>query len=137
MESEAVNVFVYGTLKPGESNYQRYCANQVLTVKRAIAFGRLYHLPCGYPAMIPGSDLVAGFVLSFPNVEVLTVLDLLEDYNPKRPLQENEYYRQQIETYNLDLTFLSPAWTYLMTPQQINIFGGQRLPDGCWSGCMP
>ncbi|MUL37679.1 gamma-glutamylcyclotransferase family protein [Gloeocapsopsis dulcis] len=135
MKSESVNVFVYGTLKPGEINYQRYCAGKVLTVKQAIAFGQLYHLPFGYPAMVSGSDRVAGLVLSFPSVEVLTYLDLLEGYNPRRPLEENEYYRQQIDTYNLDSTFLSSAWAYLMTLKQVSMFGGQRLPDGWWSGC--
>jgi len=146
MKSEAVHVFVYGTLKPGEINYQRYCADKVLTVKRAIAFGQLYHLPFGYPAMTLSSDCaersakgdrVEGFVLSFPNVEVLNYLDLLEDYHPRRPIEENEYYRQQIDTYNLDLTSLSSAWVYLMTLKQINTFGGRRLPDGWWSGCLP
>lgn len=135
MTSESVNVFVYGTLKPGEVNYQHYCAGKVLTAKRAITFGQLYDLPFGYPAMIPGSDRVAGFVLSFPNVKILTDLDSLEGYNPERPIDENEYYRQEIDSYNLDLTFLAPAWVYLMTTKQVDIFGGKLLPDGWWSGC--
>jgi gamma-glutamylcyclotransferase (GGCT)/AIG2-like uncharacterized protein YtfP len=45
-----LKVFVYGTLKPGESNYQRYCAENVVEKReairrnpfRVIAFGQLY-----------------------------------------------------------------------------------------------
>ncbi len=136
MKSSAViNIFVYGTLKPGEINYQRYCAGKVLQQRRAIAFGQLYELPFGYPAMTSGKHRVQGFVLSFADAEILTYLDLLEDYNPQRPMEENEYYRQQIDTYNLDLTFLASAWAYFMTLKQVNNFGAKLLPDGWWSGC--
>ncbi|WP_236738930.1 gamma-glutamylcyclotransferase family protein [Chroogloeocystis siderophila] len=136
MKLKPVDVFVYGTLKPGETNYQRYCADKVLTVKPAIAFGQLYHLPFGYPAMTAGENRVQGFVLSFADAEILTHLDLLEDYNPHRPIKENEYYRQQIDTYNLDLTFLTSAWAYFMTLKQVDHFGANLLPDGWWSGCI-
>ncbi|PPS45177.1 gamma-glutamylcyclotransferase [Chroococcidiopsis sp. TS-821] len=133
--SEVINIFVYGTLKPGEVNYQRYCAGKVLQQRRAIAFGQLYELPFGYPAMTSGEHRVQGFVLSFADAEILTYLDLLEDYNPQRPMEENEYYRQQIDTYNLDLSFLASAWAYFMTLKQVNDFGAKLLPDGWWSGC--
>jgi gamma-glutamylcyclotransferase (GGCT)/AIG2-like uncharacterized protein YtfP len=43
-----INVFAYGTLKPGEANYQKYCAGKVVEVKRAIANGKLYDLPIGW-----------------------------------------------------------------------------------------
>ncbi|NET53980.1 MAG: gamma-glutamylcyclotransferase, partial [Merismopedia sp. SIO2A8] len=41
-------VFVYGTLKPGEVNYDQYCASKVVEEIRAIAFGELFDLPIGY-----------------------------------------------------------------------------------------
>lgn len=63
-------VFVYGTLKPGENNYQIYCAGKVLAEQRAITFGRLFSLPAGYPAMTPGDCPVHGFLLSFANSTV-------------------------------------------------------------------
>lgn len=134
MQSERVNIFVYGTLKPGEINYQRYCAGKALMVRQAIAFGQLYDLPFGYPAMTFGKDRVQGFVLSFADVEILSHLDVLEDYNPQRPIEDNEYYRQQIDTYNLDLTFLASAWAYFMTIERIKNFGARLLPNGWWSG---
>lgn len=128
-----LKVFVYGTLKPGESNYQRYCTG-VMEVKQAIAFGQLFALPFGYPGMTPGNSLVRGFLLSFSNSEILNQLDWLEDYDPQRPIAENEYYRQLIETFNSAFEPLATAWAYLMTPEKVQACGGVLLPDGWWSG---
>ncbi len=131
-----VRVFVYGTLKPGESNYQSYCAKKVVEVKKAIAKGQLFSLPLGYPAMTPGNSPVHGFLLSFSDAKILHQLDWLEDYVPQRPDAQNEYYRQQVEIYDTAFIPLGRAWAYLMTPEQVYTFGGVLLPDGWWSGCM-
>ena len=128
-----VKVFVYGTLKPGGANYQRYCAQEVVEVKRAIACGQLFALPFGYPAMVLGNCPVHGFLLSFSNETILHHLDWLEDYDPSRPAAQNEYSRQQIKTYNLSWVSLGLAWVYLMTLEQVSSFGGILLPDGWWS----
>lgn len=132
---ELLQVFVYGTLKPGESNYQRYCSRKVLEAKRAIALGQLFALPFGYPAMTLGESPVQGFLLSFPDSSVLRHLDWLEDYDPHRPAEQNEYNRLPIEIFNPDLVSLGRAWIYLMTPKQVHSYGGVLLPDGWWSGC--
>jgi len=128
-----VKVFVYGTLKPGELNYQRYCAGLVVEAQRAVAFGQLFALPFGYPAMTLGNRLVHGFLLSFSNETILHHLDWLEDYDPKRAATENEYNRQQIEIYNLEMVSLGPAWVYLMTKERIRSCQGNLLPNGWWS----
>lgn len=56
--SDFVRVFVYGTLKPGEANYKRYCAGKVIDVKIALVQGKLFALPMGYPAMTLGDRQV-------------------------------------------------------------------------------
>ena len=124
------NVFVYGTLKPGEVNYPYYCAGKVLEVKRAIAFGKLFALPLGYPAMTTGESPVQGFLLSFPDWAILDALDFLEGFNPLVPADQNEYDRQVIEIYDLSLISLGLAWVYLMTPEQVNSLNGVFLDDG-------
>ena len=129
-----MRVFVYGTLKPGESNYQRYCMEKVVEAKRAIAIGQLFALPLGYPAMTLGESLVQGFLLSFPDSNILRYLDWLEDYKPHRPAAENEYIRKQVETYSLALAPLGLAWVYLMTPEQVRSYRGVPLTNGWWSG---
>ncbi|MDJ0558299.1 MAG: gamma-glutamylcyclotransferase, partial [Microcystis sp. M53599_WE4] len=47
-----MEVFVYGTLKPKESNYSAYCAGKVINSKTAYTKGHLYHLTAlGYPGL--------------------------------------------------------------------------------------
>ena len=129
-----LKVFVYGTLKPGECNYQLYCTGKVVEEKSAIAQGLLFSLPFGYPAMTPGNSLVKGFVLSFSTYKILHQLDWLEDYDPQRPVAQNEYYRQQIKVYDTAKEPLGTSWTYLMTLEQVKAYQGVLLPNGWWSG---
>ena len=130
-----LKVFVYGTLKPGEVNYQRYCARH-LDAKKAYTFGKLFALPMGYPAMTLGDSLVYGYLLTFIDAKILNNLDILEDYQPSRQMSENLYNRQEVEIYDLQRRSLGLAWVYLMTPQQISQLKGSLLQrDGWWSGC--
>jgi hypothetical protein len=52
-----LRLFVYGTLKRGYWNHQRFCA-QARSIEPAVVWGRLYHLHAGFPALeVPeGSD---------------------------------------------------------------------------------
>lgn len=131
-----LNVFVYGTLKPGEVNYQRYCVGKVVEVKRAIAYGQLFDLSLGYPAMTIGESPVQGFVLTFADSAMLSILDEVEEYDPHRRPEENEYYRQQIETYSPTGQALGIAWVYLMTTVQVQHWQGVLLSSGWWTGCV-
>ncbi len=131
-----VKVFVYGTLKPGEANYQRYCGLQVVDAKKAYTFGKLFALPMGYPAMTLGDSLVYGYLLTFVDAKILSNLDILEDYQPSRQRTENLYNRQEVEIYDLQGRSLGIAWVYLMTPNQICQLKSSLLqPDCWWSGC--
>lgn len=133
--SNLVKVFVYGTLKPGESNYEPYCAGKVVAEQRAIVFGQLFALPMGYPAMTAGDRIVQGVLLTFADPRILIDLDRLEDYSCSRPAAQNEYERQQLNIYHPNGQPLGTAWAYLMTPQQVRRRGGVLLPTGWWSGC--
>ncbi|GGA42052.1 gamma-glutamylcyclotransferase [Okeania sp. KiyG1] len=128
-----LQVFVYGTLKPGEANYKSYCAEYLVDAFPATTNGLLYELPFGYPAMTRGDMNVHGFVLSFRNPEVLLDLDLLEDYHPERSQEENEYQRQKIDTFGLNGEYLCTVWSYLMLPEKVQLFGGKLLPSGFWT----
>ncbi|NDJ23567.1 gamma-glutamylcyclotransferase [Nostoc sp. B(2019)] len=131
--SSLVRVFVYGTLKPGEANYKRYCAGKVADAKPAMLQGKLFALPMGYPAMTLGDSQVHGYLLSFTNPGILKQLDVLEDYQPHRQMSENLYNRQIIEAYEPKGLSLGYAWVYLMSPERVYQFGGVPQPDGWWS----
>ncbi|MCO5761486.1 MAG: gamma-glutamylcyclotransferase, partial [Chromatiaceae bacterium] len=45
-----LRLFVYGTLKRGYWNHQRFCA-QARSIEPAVVWGRLYHLNAGFPAL--------------------------------------------------------------------------------------
>lgn len=126
--------FVYGTLKPRECNYLRYCEGKAIEEEPAYVYGQLFSLPVGYPAMTKGEGCVQGFLLSFGNQQILSDLDRLEDYNPHRPAQQNAYERQITEVFAPSGKSLGNAWAYLMTIERIQHYGGVLLPQGCWNG---
>jgi len=128
-----LKIFVYGTLKPGEANYQSYCAENIVEYLPAIAKGLLYELPIGYPAMTRGESTVHGFVLSFKNPEILLDLDNLEDYHPQRPPEQNEYQRQKIQVFTSNGQNLGVVWSYLMSPEKVKLLNGKNLPSGFWT----
>jgi gamma-glutamylcyclotransferase (GGCT)/AIG2-like uncharacterized protein YtfP len=128
-----LKIFVYGTLKPGESNYQHFCTGKVVKEQLAIAFGTLFALPIGYPAMTVGDRPVKGYLLTFNDSSILACLDRLEDYDPHRERQKNEYNRQLIETFELSHQPLATAWVYLMDAEKIHRKKGVLLPSGAWS----
>ncbi|MEH2406336.1 gamma-glutamylcyclotransferase family protein [Nostoc sp.] len=133
--SDLVQVFVYGTLKPGEANYKKYCTDKIIDVKRAFVQGKLFALPMGYPAMTLGNTQVYGYLLSCSNLRILNELNLLENYQSTRQSSENLYNRQIIEIYQPQSLSLGWAWVYLMTLDQVNQLGGLLQPDGWWTGC--
>jgi gamma-glutamylcyclotransferase (GGCT)/AIG2-like uncharacterized protein YtfP len=127
------HVFVYGTLKPNQANYAKYCAGKAIAEQQAIAYGELFALPMGYPAMIAGNQQVHGYLLSFPDASILESLDDLEDYQGDRHAAENLYDRQKIEIFDLAEKSLGFAWVYLMTSAQVIHFGGVAQLNGCWN----
>ncbi len=128
-----IQVFVYGTLKPGEINYQLLCQDVVLANHRAIARGHLYYLPpLGYPGMTKANGWVEGALLVFPDESIFERLDPLEDYQAGREATANEYNRQIIDIFHPDQTPFTQAWAYFMSPAKIKFYQGIFLPAGIW-----
>jgi gamma-glutamylcyclotransferase (GGCT)/AIG2-like uncharacterized protein YtfP len=127
-----MKIFVYGTLKPGEANHDRYCQSAT-HIQAAIAHGTLFALPFGYPAMTPGNSPISGFLLTFDDPQILNELDELEDYQPDRPADQNEYYRQKNQTFSPSHQSLGKAWVYMMALEKAKRLGGVLLPNGTWT----
>lgn len=54
-----LRLFVYGTLKRGYWNHDRFCRG-VLDVQEAVVRGRLYEMPSGIPVLeVPETDIIA------------------------------------------------------------------------------
>lgn len=132
-------VFVYGTLKPGECNYDRYCGAYGAIATPARVQGRLYDLGVGYPAMTLEEGWVQGYHLAFADAAALDPLDQLEGYCPNRPAEANDYQRLLRPIWPLPTAAapqsLGQAWVYLMTPTQLAPYKTRRwLKAGVWHG---
>ena len=131
-DSLTLNVFVYGTLKPGEANFAYYCGGIQKQIS-AYTWGNLYALPVGYPAMTEGKNKVRGILLTFIDPNILNSLDRLEGYQPGRDSSLNEYYRQLVDIYSLDDRFLGKAWAYFMTVNRVERYQGIIMTSGWWT----
>lgn len=130
-----ITVFVYGTLKPGESNYF-LCADRVTSSKPAIVHAALYHLPFHYPTIVPGNGITYGYLLTFDDPAILEILDEYEQHDPEAiaPFgSNNDYERRELEVLDLNQTPIEIAWAYVMTLEQVDRLGGISIPSGIWS----
>ena len=130
--TSTLKVFVYGTLKPGEANYYRYCDRQTKLETPAFTQGILYDLPLGYPAMTEGEKKVQGYLLVFHNLQILNTLDILEGYQ-SQDLDSNQYYRLLVPVYAIDGEYLTEAWAYFMTPEKVKQYQGTIITSGNWA----
>lgn len=130
---EPLPVLVYGTLRRGMTNHDRFCFD-VLDVIPAWTTGRLYALPYGFPAMVPaGEGRVIGELLAFPDpVAALRRLDHLEGFRPDGP---RHYDRIVVEAHPLAGGEPVRAWCYVYTPEQLAALDGRarKIACGAWS----
>ena len=134
------SVFVYGTLRPGQGNYQRLLAGRTVRESPALANGlALYGR--GFPYAVPqsGARTVGNLITIRPHLyrEVLTDLDQLEGYQPNRRAG-NHYIRSArsviatISTSNSGTwEAFHTAWIYLARPD-IDTTGMPRIADDDW-----
>ena len=151
-----LRLFVYGTLKRGYWNHQRFCA-QARSIEPAVVWGRLYHLHAGFPAL----EVPEGLILARGTADPLTDArrqqeigtprfgrptgdwdlihgELVTFTDPQRdlpPIDRLEGFRpgghsmyQRVMVAVLCGRTSIPAWTYWMP----RIDTGIRLGSGVW-----
>ncbi|QIA62355.1 gamma-glutamylcyclotransferase [Vibrio astriarenae] len=107
-------VFVYGTLRKGESNHHFIEQSEYLGMCETLPEYALYDLGA-YPAVVPGRSSIQGEVY-WVDDEVLAKLDLLEDV----PV---EYRRETM------MTPFGLAWIYLyQQPAELDV----EIASGDW-----
>ncbi|GAD78768.1 gamma-glutamylcyclotransferase family protein [Vibrio ezurae] len=107
-------VFVYGTLRQGESNHHLLQGSDLLGVYETPAQYSLYDFSA-YPGIVEGHSSITGEVYRVSD-EVLAKLDILEDI----PI---EYRRESIETP------FGEAWIYLYQGTEL----GTAIESGDWN----
>ncbi|CAA6676398.1 MULTISPECIES: gamma-glutamylcyclotransferase [unclassified Lentimonas] len=127
------SVFVYGTLKPGGHYWPQFCEGKVSAVMPAKIRGELYDLHVGYPGVfMRGDTWVQGTVLTFPRTRDFEQLDVLEGFEPRRSVEENEYIRLRVDCFDPAGEPLGKVWAYEMTEATFQRFAGTRIVDGNW-----
>ncbi|MBM7702262.1 gamma-glutamylcyclotransferase [Metabacillus iocasae] len=117
-------VFVYGTLRKGESNHD-LLKDAHLVAEQAYTQGALYDSGRGYPAMTTGDGVVYGELYEVNDLE-LKALDQLEGYKAGSPTNEYERIIQSIKT---DVSTIE-AIVYVVN--EASSLCETRIPGGDW-----
>jgi len=103
-----LRLFVYGTLKRGCWNHDRFCRG-VLSVEEAVVRGRLYEMPSGIPVLqVPEEDILARGTAD-PLADVATQVRFAEDLaSILEPVPESATAGDWAPVYGEFLTFDDP-----------------------------
>ena len=108
MSEKVINLFVYGTLMPGESNY-RQIEDYVIDHKPGVIEGVLVDLGA-FPALISGEGLVKGILLRLDR-KALEITDRIEGYREDQ--KHCLYFREKIKVQADGDEREIEAWTYI------------------------
>jgi gamma-glutamylcyclotransferase (GGCT)/AIG2-like uncharacterized protein YtfP len=132
--------FVYGTLRPGGSNYGRYLAGRTLAEVDASLAGAALFSPGAFPFLTLEPDLAApdavahGTLITVAPAQyaaALPLLDTLEGYTPGG--DANLYER--IATSVLTAGGPQRAWVYIAAPRALRLIRAgrmRRVAGGRW-----
>jgi gamma-glutamylcyclotransferase (GGCT)/AIG2-like uncharacterized protein YtfP len=134
--------FVYGTLRPGQSNYVRIALYAIRTepaVAKGIAIYDLSPITGNqWPHAVRTNNLddhtVGDLVWIDPHHidEVMAALDEYEDYNPA-DLEHSEYVRESVAVFEPNGDSRS-AWIYIAnTPVVALLTPEHRIENGDWT----
>lgn len=128
-------VFVYGTLRPHESNYH-LLQGYTLSESPATADGLLLYSLGSYPMVIRSSNpqhIVAGNLMTIrldSYAQVMPRLDWLEEYNPADPIN-SLYQRVQYPITLTETGLTQTAWIYIGQNYAIKA-SNPLIEDGDW-----
>ena len=134
--------FVYGTLKPGESNYVSYLAHRTAYEKPAAISGGTLYTDGQYPflvidpQLVQPTDNVHGMLIMVQPQHYHTTLrqiDQLEEYVPER--RDNWYERIVYPIQVQGAHASTEAWAYVAGPQTMKAIRKgtlQPYPSNVW-----
>lgn len=125
-------IFVYGTLMKSFENYKTYLEGQISRVIPGRTYGLLYHLPEGYPALLPGNGIIVGEVMEPVDRNLLQALDKLEDYDE---CSDSNLYVREIRSISTEVGEML-CWVYVYTDEGYAKKNGILVPNGNWRDFM-
>lgn len=137
-----INLFVYGSLREGFFNYNKYLAGKVVEKKDAsLENMRLYHMPYkGYPAITPGNDKVLGEIMVINEEEydeTVRAMDEMEGFiSENNP--ENEYHKVVLEVKDLQTNENEKCFVYFYNKDKDKVFDNESvyISNGDWKEYM-
>lgn len=130
--------FVYGTLRAGEHNHDRFLRGRTRSEEPGRMRGLVLYEGPGYPYAVedPGGVVSGELVTALPQAyeELLTALDRLEEYVPADP--RNLYERVARDVTRADGTSVVRAWVYVAAPAVAARLraAGSLIVGGDWRG---
>jgi gamma-glutamylcyclotransferase (GGCT)/AIG2-like uncharacterized protein YtfP len=129
-ETKHLPVFVYGTLRRGQSNYSILQGHTIREEQACLHGAQLYDLGF-FPMAIEGEGVVSGELMHIRPVtyqEVLANLDMLEGVNRQAP--HTGFYRRLARTVQAEDETEHLAWVYLGS--DVDMQDHPRIPHGDW-----
>ncbi len=142
--AEADGLFVYGTLREGGSNHAWLLRTHPEGRTGAWVAGRLFHLPAGYPAMVPGVEPGTappgpGWVHGdFVGYEDETDLEsALADLDPLEGVEEGLFTREVLPVW-LEGGHYYKAWVYVFHVERLPRLQREavEVPGGDWASYL-
>ena len=137
-----INIFVYGSLREGFFNYNKYLDGKVLNKRDAkLENMRLYHMDYkGYPAIIHGDETVLGEIITINESDyesTMKAVDEMEGFiSENNP--ENEYHKIILEVEDIQTNKKEKCFVYFYNKDKDIDFEdkAEHIPSGDWKNYM-
>lgn len=138
--TEEKKIFVYGSLREGFYNYEKYLSGKVNTPCLGKIPGKLYHLSHkGYPALLDGNDEVVGEIMEMKDFyKDIIPMDEMEGYISFEDTSLNEYTRTSMLVKNLETNEDEVCYVYKYeqyTDEDFKVHA-EYIPHGDWKAYM-
>ena len=121
-----MKIFVYGTLREGQYNYDKYLKGCVIEKEEAYVKGSLHTIQgVVYPALVDGEDMILGEILTLNDQVCMQDVDDMEGYHGDGCI-DNEYDKVDCMIYDKNAQPLMklPVYKYnLRNPKQVALLG--------------
>lgn len=140
LPGSALPFFVYGTLRPGEHNHDRFVRGRDVRAQPAFLHGGALYDGPGHPFATDGDGTVRGALLTAAPAEypgLLVALDRLETY--LGPGDPRNLYERVVRPVEVPGSGTVRAWVYLAAPAVTRTLraNGPRIPGGDWLSHRP
>lgn len=107
-------LFVYGSLRKGMYNYEKYLKGNSTFISMGYVKGELYTLQdVPYPALLPGDENILGELYEVDD-RVEKQIDELEGYQENNPQNDYDKIEMEVQMITQDMTIMIPVYMFNM-----------------------